>query len=163
MGSRVRKIYIQECAWSKIRSLNSGYVAKSLNSCLLKQQQGNSGYIISAKIAATDSPTPILHTEKVPTQKCFYTGFDVRLLKAQPLFWTSTNLYASLLFWTKDVAEPRWLHRPLQCWFPMILRPKVVVFHDLLFLFMPSPSRYGHKHEWHPCIEIGINMTFSTI
>ena len=28
------------------------------NSCLLKQQQGNSGYIISAKIAATDSPTP---------------------------------------------------------------------------------------------------------
>ena len=30
-------------------------------------------------------------------------------------------------------------------------------------LFMPSPSRYGHKHEWHPCIEIGINMTVSTI
>ena len=75
----------------------------------------------------------------------------------------STNLYASLWFWTKDGAEPRWLHRPLQCWFPMILRPKEVVFHDLLFLFMPSPSRYGRKHKGHPCIEKGINMTVLTI
>ena len=45
----------------------------------------------------------------------------------------------------------------------MILRPKEVVFHDLLFLFMPSPSRYGRKREGHPYIEKGINMTVSTL
>ena len=28
---------------------------------------------------------------------------------------------------------------------------------------MPSPSRYGHKREGHPCIEKGINMTVSTL
>ena len=50
-----------------------------------------------------------------------------------------------------------------KCWFPMILQPKEVVFHDLLFLFMPSPSRYGRKREGHPCIEKGINMTVSTL
>ena len=46
----------------------------------------------------------------------------------------STNLKASLWFWTKDAAEPRQMHRPLQCWFPMILQPKEAVFHDLLCL-----------------------------
>ena len=29
--------------------------------------------------------------------------------------------------------------------------------------FVPSPSRYGRKHEGHPYIEKGINMTVSTI
>ena len=38
-----------------------------------------------------------------------------------------------------------------------------VVFHNLLFLFMPSPLRYGRKREGHPCIEKGMNMTVSTI
>ena len=38
-----------------------------------------------------------------------------------------------------------------------------VVFNDLLFLFMPSPSRYGCKREGHPCIEKGINMTFNNL
>ena len=51
----------------------------------------------------------------------------------------STNLYASLWFWTKDAAKRRWLHGPLQCWFHMKLQPKEVVFHDLLCLFLPSP------------------------
>ena len=51
--------------------------------------------------------------------------------------YLSTNLYASLWFWTKDPAEPRWLHRPLQYWFPMILGPKEVVFHDLVFYLSP--------------------------
>ena len=37
------------------------------------------------------------------------------------------------------------------------------VHHVLLFLFMPSPSRYGPKREGHPCMEKGINMTVSTI
>ena len=45
----------------------------------------------------------------------------------------------------------------------MILRPKEVVFHEILFLFMPSPSRYGCKGEGHPCIEKGINMTVPTL
>ena len=31
--------------------------------------------------------------------------------------------------------------------------------HVLLFLFLPSPSRYGRKHEGHPCMEKGINTT----
>ena len=35
--------------------------------------------------------------------------------------------------------------------------------HVFLFLFMPSPLRYGRKHEGHPCMEKGINMTVSTI
>ena len=35
--------------------------------------------------------------------------------------------------------------------------------HVLLFLFMPSPSRYGCKRKGHPCMEKGINMTVSTI
>ena len=73
------------------------------------------------------------------------------------------NLYGSLWFWTKDTTEPRWPYRPLRCWFPMILRPKEVVFYDLLFLFMPSPWRYGHKREGHSCIEKGINMIVSII
>ena len=37
------------------------------------------------------------------------------------------------------------------------------VHHVLLFLFMPSPSRYGPKREGHPCMEKGINMTVSII
>ena len=36
--------------------------------------------------------------------------------------------------------------------------------HVLLFLlFLPSPLRYGRKHEGHPCMEKGINMTVSII
>ena len=75
----------------------------------------------------------------------------------------SSNLYASLWFWTKDAAEPRRLYQLLQRWFPMILQPKEVVFHDLLFLLLPSPLRNGRKLEWHLCIHMGINMSVSTI
>ena len=35
--------------------------------------------------------------------------------------------------------------------------------HVLLFLFIPTPSRYGYKREGHPCMDKGINMTVSTI
>ena len=34
-------------------------------------------------------------------------------LFATNVFNLSTNLYASLWFWTKDAAKQRWLHRPL--------------------------------------------------
>ena len=74
-----------------------------------------------------------------------------------PTSLESTNLYASLWFWTKDAAEPRWLHRPLQRWFAMILKPKEFVFHDLLLLIIPSPSRNGRKR---PCLEKGMNLLF---
>ena len=74
----------------------------------------------------------------------------------------STNLYASLWFWTKDAAEPRRFNWPLQCWFPMILQPKEVVFHDLLFLLLPYPSKNGRKCEGHPCMQKGINLSVST-
>ena len=39
----------------------------------------------------------------------------------------STNLYGSLWFRTKDAAEPRWLHRPLQCLFLLKLGLKMMV------------------------------------
>ena len=81
----------------------------------------------------------------------------------QPLI--STNLYASLWFRKKkDGAEPRWLHQLFQC---MLASPKPRTKgggnHVLLFLFIPSSSRYGCKHEGHPCMEKGINVTVSTI
>ena len=83
--------------------------------------------------------------------------------KAHNVPHLSTDLYASVLFWTKDTAEPRRLHRPLQCWFSIILRPKEVVFHDLHFLLLPSPLRNGRKREGHPCMQKGINMIVSTL
>ena len=100
------------------------------------------------------------------TRNILVTGGYFKVYLLETIFhWAtilSTNLYASLWFWTKDTAEPRRLHRPLQCWFSIILRPKEVVFHDLHFLLLPSPMRNGRKREGHPCMQKGINMSVSS-
>ena len=49
----------------------------------------------------------------------------------------------------------------------MLVSPKLglkeVVTMFCFFLFMPSPSRYGRKHEGHPCMAKGIHVTVSMI
>ena len=57
---------------------------------------------------------------KLVTGKIILTDY---LLKS----YVSTNLYASLWFWTKDAAEQSWLHRPLQCRYLLKLGLKEVV------------------------------------
>ena len=75
----------------------------------------------------------------------------------------SLILYFCSCFSIKDAVEPRWLFSQLQWLYPLIAQLKEVVFHELLFLFMPSPSRYGCKRKGHPCMERGINMTFNNL
>ena len=59
----------------------------------------------------------------------------------------STNLYGSLWFGIKDTGQPRWLHRPLQCWFLLLLQLKEVVHMFLFFWFRPPSSSTSRKSK----------------
>ena len=73
----------------------------------------------------------------------------------------STNLYASLWFWTKDAPRAEMVASTIA----------MLVSHDTttkgvcgsmiyFFLLIPSPSRNGRKRT---CMEKGINLNVSTI